>query len=151
MALMQISRKADYALRAALYLAAQDPGRSCSASEIAGRQNVPQRFLEKIIRDLMRRGLVHSKRGWDGGYALARPPQEITFREVIEAVEGPIAVNACMDPAQCCALSPRCTMIAVWSEVQRRVLEVFSRTTLADANAGGCRAPAGASSLSSAA
>ncbi|HWP60445.1 MAG TPA: Rrf2 family transcriptional regulator [Candidatus Acidoferrales bacterium] len=150
MGLMQISRKADYALRAAIYLARQDPERSCSAAEIALRQQVPQKFLEKIIRDLIRGGLVKSKRGWNGGYALARPSSMISFRDVIEAVEGPIAVNLCLQPERCCEHLSQCRMIGVWSEVQRRVLEVFTRTTLADLQPE-TSAASNSSSLSSAA
>jgi Rrf2 family protein len=129
---MQVSRKADYALRAMIYLSLQVPEKSSCAGEIASQQNVPQKFLEKIIRELIRSGLIKSKRGWNGGYALARPPQAISFRDVIEAVEGPIAVNVCMEAEPCCEQLLRCTMFSVWSEVQRRVLDVFTRTTLAD-------------------
>ena len=132
MGLMQISRKADYALRAAIYLSLQPPEKACSAGEIAAQQRVPQKFLEKIIRDLIRCGLVKSKRGWNGGYTLALPPREISFRHVIEAVEGPIAVNICMESDCCCELLCHCRMVSVWNEVQSRVLDVFTRTTLAD-------------------
>jgi Rrf2 family protein len=151
MGLMQISRKADYALRAAIYLSLQPPDKACSAGEIAAQQRVPQKFLEKIIRDLIRCGLVKSKRGWNGGYTLTRPPKEISFRHVIEAVEGPIAVNLCMAPDQCCELLLHCTMVGVWNEVQNRVLDVFTRTTLADLKTMSCPMSVTASSLSSAA
>jgi Rrf2 family protein len=151
MGLMQISRKADYALRAVIYLSTQEPEKSCSVAEIASRQGVPQKFLEKIVRELIRGGLVKSKRGWDGGYRLARPPDQITFREVMEAVEGPIAVNLCMDSRQTCDHQARCSMVAVWSEVQRKVIDVFSSTTLADLKPASCGTVATSSSLSSAA
>jgi Rrf2 family protein len=151
MGLMQISRKADYALRAAIYLSLQSPEKTCSAGEIAAQQRVPQKFLEKIIRDLIRCGLVKSKRGWNGGYALARPPREISFRHVIEAVEGPIAVNLCMEPDQCCEHLRHCTMFGVWNEVQNRVLDVFTRTTLADLKTTPCPMSVTSSALSSAA
>jgi Rrf2 family protein len=138
MGLMQISRKADYALRAAIYLSTQDPEKSCSVAEIALRQGVPQKFLEKIIRELIRGGLVKSKRGWDGGYRLARSPDQISFRDVMEAVEGPIAVNLCMDSRQSCDHQARCSMVSVWSEVQTKVIDVFSSTTLADVKPASC-------------
>jgi len=151
MGLMQISRKADYALRAAIYLSLQPPEKACSAGEIAAQQRVPQKFLEKIIRDLIRGGLVKSKRGWNGGYTLALPPREISFRHVIEAVEGPIAVNICMESAHCCELLCHCTMVGVWNEVQSRVLDVFTRTTLADLKTTTRQVAATSSSLWSAA
>ena len=132
MAVMQIPRRVDYGLRAAIYLAGEDPEKTCSLVEIATQQGVPRKFLEKIIQSLIRAGLVKSKRGPDGGYTLARRPAEISFRDVIEALEGPIAVNLCMDQQMSCSHLPRCAMFGVWHEVQRRVMDVFSNTTLAD-------------------
>jgi Rrf2 family protein len=99
----------------------------------------------------VRRGLIKSKRGASGGYALARPPEAISFCDVIEAIEGPISVNACLDHALGCDQIPRCTMIGVWSEVQRSVTEVLSRTTIAALRQPACKEIIAASSLSSAA
>ncbi|HZD40011.1 MAG TPA: Rrf2 family transcriptional regulator [Terriglobales bacterium] len=151
MGLMQISRRVDYGLRAIIYLAGQNPEKCCSIAEISARQGIPKKFLEKIIQDLLRTGLIRSKRGSCGGYALARLPGEISFHDVIEALEGPIAVNACMDFVSGCDQLSRCAMVSVWSEIQRRVTEVFTQTTLADLH----RRPGGdflqPSSLSSAA
>ncbi len=127
MGLMQIPRRVDYGLRAVIYLSVQDPERCCSITEIAKQQGVPKKFLEKIIQDLIRGGLIKSKRGACGGYTLARSPEEISFYEVIEALEGPIAVNACMDQHMSCEQLPRCSMVNVWSEVQRKVTEVFTK------------------------
>jgi Rrf2 family protein len=151
MAVMQIPRKVDYGLRAVIYLSTQDPERSCSITEIAKHQAVPRKFLEKIFQHLIRGGLVKSKRGPDGGYTLARPPHQISFRDVIEALEGPIAVNVCMDQHLSCDHLPRCTMLGVWSEVQRKIIDVFAHTTLADLQRTPCQALLGSSSLSSAA
>lgn len=151
MAVMQIPRRVDYGLRAVIYLATQDPKRNCSVSEIAAQQNVPRKFLEKIIRDLIRCGLVKSKRGPDGGYTLARTPREISFRDVIEALEGPIAVNVCLDPQLSCSHLNRCAMFGVWNEVQRKIIEVFANTTLADLQPVPGQARVSSSSLSSAA
>lgn len=151
MGVMQIPRRVDYGLRAAIYLSTQDPDRSCSVAEIAGRQGVPRKFLEKIIQDLIHSGLIKSKRGPDGGYTLARAPGEISFQDIIEALEGPIAVNVCMDEHLSCDYLPRCTMLGVWSEIQRKVVDVFARTTLADLQRTPCQALTASSSLSSAA
>jgi Rrf2 family protein len=151
MSLMQIPRRVDYGLRAIIYLSTQDPEKCCSIAEIARRQNVPKKFLEKIIQDLMRRGLIRSKRGSCGGYTLARSPDQISFYDVIEALEGPIAVNACMDDEISCDQLPHCAMVGVWSEIQQKVTEVFTRTTLADLSRTPCREILNAASLSSAA
>ena len=151
MGLMQIPRRVDYGLRAVIYLSDQLPGKCCSIAEIAKHQGVPKKFLEKIIQVLVRRGLIQSKRGSAGGYRLARPAETISFCDVIEAIEGPISVNACLDHALGCDQIPRCTMIGVWSEVQRSVTEVLSRTTIAALRQPACKEFVGASSLSSAA
>jgi Rrf2 family protein len=150
MPLMQVSRKIDYVLRAVIHLAREeDPareedapskeglprkrgGRACTIAEIAESQKIPRKFLEKILQDLMHKGIVVSRRGPHGGYVLARPRQTITFREVIEAVEGPVAVNVCVGEHHDCSLYAHCGMLWVWQEAQRRVIDLFSKTTLAD-------------------
>jgi Rrf2 family protein len=151
MGLMQIPRRVDYGLRAVIYLSEKDPEKCCSIAEIAEHQGMPKKFLEKIIQDLIRGGLIKSKRGSCGGYRLARSADQISFYDVIAAIEGPIAVNACMDEELGCDQMPRCSMIGVWSEVQRSVTEVLSRTTIAALRKSPCREFIGSSSLSSAA
>ena len=89
MSLMQIPRKIEYALRAMIHLA-DDPTGVARGIEIARTEHIPKYYLEKVIRDLMRRGLVRARRGPGGGYQLGRPAETISFRDVIEAVEGPI-------------------------------------------------------------
>jgi Rrf2 family transcriptional regulator, cysteine metabolism repressor len=136
MALMQISRKIDYALRAAIHLAARTDGRPASVAEIAACERVPKKFLEKIIQDLIHHGLVRSTRGAQGGYTLARAPGMVTFRDVIEAIEGPVSVNVCVGEsgeAHDCSVFPNCRMLWVWKEAQKRVIDLFTTTTLADA------------------
>jgi DNA-binding IscR family transcriptional regulator len=82
---------------------------------------------------------------------LARSAETISFCDVIEAIEGPIAVNACLDHELGCDQMPRCTMIGVWSEVQRNITELLSRTTIAALQRPPCRELTDSSSLSSAA
>ena len=151
MGLMQIPRKVDYGLRAVIYLSSQDADKCCSLAKIARQQGIPRKFLEKIVQDLIRSGLIKSKRGACGGYTLARSPGEISFHDVIEALEGPIAVNVCMDQSLRCDHLPRCTMVGVWNEIQRKVTDVFTRTTLADLKRTPCSELLASSSLSSAA
>lgn len=129
---MQVSRKVDYALRAVIFLSQQDTERPLPAKEIAARRRIPIKFLEKIIRDLMRHDIVRSHRGARGGYTLSRRPGEITFRQVIEAIEGPISLNVCVAGQKDCSVLSSCNMQRVWQEGQRRVLDYFSETTLAD-------------------
>jgi Rrf2 family protein len=133
MAVMQVSRKIEYALRAVIHLAdEEDADRACAVAEIAARERIPRQFLEKIIQDLIHGGLVRSRRGPRGGYVLARPAEQVTFRDVIEAVEGPITLNQCVGDHADCFLIGTCGMERVWREGQRRVLELFDQTTIAD-------------------
>ena len=151
MALMQIPRRVDYGLRAVIYLSNRDPEKSCPIAEIAKQQRVPRKFLEKIVQDLIRSGLIKSKRGSSGGYTLARPAEAISFFDVIEAIEGPLAVNVCMDEHLACDQLTRCTMQGVWSDVQRKITEMLTLTTIADLTRTPCADFIGPSSLSSAA
>src|SRR5262249_56170247 len=89
MSLMQIPRKIEYALRAMIYLADRPAG-VARGTEIAQHEQIPKYYLEKVIRDLMRRGLVQARRGPGGGYQLARSAAQITFPDIIQAVQSPI-------------------------------------------------------------
>jgi Rrf2 family protein len=131
MSLMQIPRKIEYALRAMIHLA-DNPGGVARGSVIACQEHIPKYYLEKVIRDLMKRGLVRARRGPGGGYQLARAPETVSFREVIEAVEGPITLNVCVDGSSVCNLQPACRMFRVWEEGQRVLLDVFSHTMLSE-------------------
>jgi Rrf2 family protein len=133
MPILQVSRKIDYALRAVIHLANEEASaKPCSVGEIASRERIPRQFLEKIIQDLIHKGLVSSRRGPRGGYVLGRAAEKVTFRDVIEAVEGPISLNACVGDHPSCFLIGTCGMERVWREGQRRVLDLFENTTIAD-------------------
>jgi len=133
MAIMQVSRKVDYALRAVIHLAdAEAAERICSVGEISSKERIPRQFLEKIVQELIHKGLVRSRRGPHGGYVLARPADKMTFRDVIEAVEGPIALNNCTGDHADCSLIGACGMERIWREGQRRVMDLFESTTIAD-------------------
>lgn len=130
--MLQISRKVDYALRAVIYLSLEKNGHPVPVSEIAARRRIPRKFLEKIIKDLIRAGLVTPHRGAHGGYTLTRRADQVSFRDVIEAVEGPIALNVCVTEQRDCSVLASCSMQSVWLEGQRRMLDFFSAKTLAD-------------------
>jgi Rrf2 family protein len=132
MAIMQVSRKVDYALRAVIHLAdAEAAERICSVGEISSKERIPRQFLEKIVQELIHKGLVRSRRGPRGGYVLARPADKMTFRDVIEALEGPIALNNCTGDHADCSLIGACGMERIWREGQRRVMDLFESTTIA--------------------
>jgi Rrf2 family protein len=127
---LQISRKIEYGLRAMLFLASLPAGEVVPFREIARRMGVPQDFLAKILKKLVSGRMVSSTRGAHGGYALARPPSEISFLEVIEAVEGRVTVNLCTDSHSGCHFSPMCTMLSVWKLGQEKMLEVYRNAKL---------------------
>src|SRR5215831_12862969 len=132
MAFMQVSRKVDYALRAMIHLANEETSdRACSVAQIAARERIPRQFLEKIGQQLIHTGLVRSRRGPHGGYVLGRPANQMTFRDVIESVEGPISLNVCVGEHPDCFLLGACGMNRVWVEGQRRVMDLFKNTTIA--------------------
>lgn len=127
---LRISRKIDYGLRAMIYLASISPDAVVPFREIARQMMVPEDFLAKILKTLVDEGLVKSTRGPHGGYALGRPAAEVSFLEIIEAVEGPIAINVCLDGEDPCAKAHFCTMVDVWREGQEKMLEVYRQTKL---------------------
>src|SRR5438309_7152375 len=129
---LQISRKIDYALRAMIHLAGLPVGRIAPLQDLATTLHLPREFLAKILKVLTARGLVRSTRGAHGGYTLARPPRDISFLEVIEAVEGPVQLNVCLDHKDRCDVSAGCTMYHVWQVGQDRMLEVYRRTSMAE-------------------
>jgi len=129
---LQISRKIDYGLRAMIHLAGLAQGRIATIQDLSTTLHVPREFLAKILKVLAAKGLVRSSRGAHGGYQLARPPRDISFLEVIEAVEGPVQLNVCLDHKDRCDVSAGCTMYHVWKVGQERMLEVYRRTSIAE-------------------
>jgi Rrf2 family protein len=133
-----ISQKAKYALRALVALVKAGPGASLMISDIARDQVIPKKFLEQILLELKRAGIVLSKRGRLGGYALLRAPSEITFGEVLRLIDGPIAPLPCLSKIayrRCsdCADEATCEIRHVFARVTIATREVLDRTSLADA------------------
>jgi Rrf2 family protein len=129
---LRISRKIDYGLRAMIYLASIDSAVVVTFREIARQMMLPEDFLAKILKTLVDHGLARSARGPHGGYALARPADGISFLDVIEAVEGPVAINVCLDGEDPCAKASACTMVDVWRRGQEKMLEVYREAKLSD-------------------
>jgi Rrf2 family protein len=129
---LRISRKIDYGLRAMIYLSSIAQDSVVPFREIARQMDVPEDFLAKILKTLVDQGLVRSTRGPHGGYALARPPTAISFLDVIEAVEGPVALNVCLDGEDACGHSTSCTMVSVWRLGQERMLDVYRQAKLSE-------------------
>lgn len=133
-----ISQKAKYALRALVALARQPRDASVFISDIAEEQKIPKKFLEQILLDLKRHGLVMSRRGKAGGYGLLRPADTISFGEVLRIVDGPIAPLPCLSKtaySRCrdCQDEAGCEVRRVFAQVADVTRSVLDRTTIADA------------------
>ena len=127
-----LSIEGDYGLRAIIYLSCRPKGKISYVSEIAHDQLIPLQFLFKILRKLVRKGLVKSYRGPRGGYALAKDPGEISFLEVIESIDGPLAVNRCQSELAQCMLEPSCKMFHAWQAIQMHLESELKTLTIAD-------------------
>ncbi|MBV9802187.1 MAG: Rrf2 family transcriptional regulator [Solirubrobacterales bacterium] len=129
---MRISAKADYAVRAAIELAATSNGKAVPAERIATSQGIPLNFLEHILSDLRIAGLVRSQRGADGGYRLAREPAELTIADIIRAVEGPLATVRGGKPEEAEYPGAASQLPRVWIAVRKNLRSVVEHVTVAD-------------------
>lgn len=128
---MQITRQADYAVRAVLYLARLGQEERAATSQVAQEQHIPPSFLAKIISQLSIAGLLHTSRGARGGVTLAREPKEITLLEVIEAIDGPIMLNECVGESGSCTFDEECPLRPVWCEAQNELVSRLKNTNFA--------------------
>jgi Rrf2 family protein len=128
---VRVSAKADYALRAAIELAAAGDG-PVKGERIAQAQEIPLKFLENILLELRHAGIVRSQRGVEGGYWLARPAEEVSLAEVIRAVEGPIANVRGVGPQDVEYAGPAGRLREVWIAVRASLRSVLEETTIAD-------------------
>jgi Rrf2 family protein len=133
---MRISAKADYAVRAVIELAAAPEGASVSAREIAAAQDIPQNFLENILAELRRAGIVQTHRGPGGGSSLARPADAITVGEILLAIDGPLAAVRDLPPRQLVYDGSARHLPAVWCRVESCLHDLLDGVTVA-AVAGG--------------
>ncbi|GBQ98660.1 Rrf2 family transcriptional regulator [Gluconacetobacter liquefaciens] len=132
-----LSQRARYALKALLNLARSDRS-SQQVSNIADQENIPRKFLETIMSDLRRAGLVTSQRGSLGGYRLARPADLITFADIIRVTDGPISMLPCVsrnfyERCEDCSSEEACALRKVFAEVRTAVTDILEHRSLADA------------------
>jgi Rrf2 family protein len=127
---MQITRQADYAVRAVHYLSQLGAEQRAATSQIAQEQHIPPSFLAKIVSQLSVAGLLQTSRGARGGVSLARPPEQISLLEVIEAIDGPILLNECVaDKGSGCQFGDSCPMRPVWCDAQIELVDRLKSTT----------------------
>ena len=125
---MQITRQADYAVRAVLHLSRMGGNQRAATSAVAQEQKIPPSFLAKIISQLSIAGLLHTSRGARGGVTLAREPKEITLLEVVEAIDGPIQLNECVGENSSCAFDHDCPLRPVWCDAQDDLVKRLRNT-----------------------
>lgn len=136
---MQISARVDYALRALTELAVvwqDDPKQLVKADVLAARQDIPARFLEGILGSLRKAGLVFSQRGAEGGYRLARAPEEISVADVIRVLDGPLGAVRSEAPEDAEYTGPAEHLRVVWVATRAALRSVLETTSLADVVAG---------------
>ena len=127
-----VSTKGRYALRVMIALAQRTEGGLVSLKEIAQSQEISEKYLESIVKNLVKAGLVSGLRGKGGGYRLACPPEECTVGAVLRAAEGSVAPVACVEEdAVSCPRREQCAALPVWTELNRRIDEYLDSVTLA--------------------
>ena len=128
---MRITQEGDYALRVVLYLYKIGVGHRIEAKVIADHENVPKRFLLKLLRKLAVAGIVKSYMGYGGGYVVEKPASQTTFKAVIEAVEGPIIINKCLEDASQCNVgrAPECEVHKALNLVQSKLTKQLEDLT----------------------
>jgi len=129
---MQITRQADYATRAILHLARIGKNGHVATSRVAKEQQIPPAFLVKIISQLSIAGLLHTARGARGGVTLAREPKDITLLEVVEAIDGPIQLNECVQATGVCSFEDNCPVRAVWCDTQNELVRRLKSISFSD-------------------
>ncbi len=127
-----LSRKADYGVRAMIDIAWRSPRTRAVVSEIAERQGIPVFYLAKIIPKLARAGLVRTSLGATGGITLAMPADEISLFQIIEAIEGPFALNLCSVTPSDCERHTVCSACAIWGQAQAHLDRTLKETRLSD-------------------
>ncbi|HUD71511.1 MAG TPA: Rrf2 family transcriptional regulator [Dongiaceae bacterium] len=136
--MLRLSKRTDYGLMAIRHLAMLPRGERCCARSIALEYGIPPALMAKLLQRLARRGLVASQHGTKGGYQIGRAASSISLRDVIEAIEGPVAMLDCLDPCKGeCPQDKQCTVKAPLHLVQRRIAELLARTTVHDLTGNG--------------
>jgi len=129
---MQFTKAESYGIRGVIYLAEQDDGRVVPLSEIAATEEVPEKFLAKIFQNLTKAGIVRSHRGIKGGFNLLKDPDNITARDVIEAIQGQYMLAKCLRDSDSCDKHSNCPVRVVLEKAEKELLRVFEEYTISD-------------------
>jgi Rrf2 family protein len=129
---MQLTRAADYAVRVMIYLASQPEGAVISKTLLAKAAEAPESFLSKILQALARAGLVRALRGVEGGFALLPLGARASLLDVVESIDGPIALNLCLTSDGSCHRQAECAVHEVWRQAQSAMLSVLREAKIAE-------------------
>jgi Rrf2 family protein len=127
---MQLTRAADYAVRVMVYLATLPDGERALLPDLARVTEAPESFLSKVLQSLARAGLISSRRGKLGGFAVLPLGRQATMRQVIESIDGPICLNVCLNGSKACDRKSTCPAHPVWARAQRAMLDVLMSVTV---------------------
>jgi Rrf2 family protein len=129
---MQVTREGDYGIRSVLYLSRQPFKKVSFVNEISEEYKIPRSFLAKILQKLVKAKIVRSYRGVKGGFSLARQARDITVLEVLEAIEGKLALNICISDKKTCSFSKHCPSHLLWLNVQAKVVDTLKKSNFED-------------------
>jgi Rrf2 family protein len=129
--MMQLTRAADYAVRVMIHLASQPEGAVVSKTLLAKAAEAPESFLSKILQALARRGLIRAWRGVEGGFSLLPPGAQASLLDVVESIDGPIALNLCLTSDDFCQRRSDCAVYEVWRQAQSAMLSVLREAKIA--------------------
>jgi Rrf2 family protein len=129
---MQLTRAADYAVRVMIHLASQPDGAVVSKTVLAKATEAPESFLSKILQALARRGLIRAWRGVDGGFSLLPLGAQASLLDVVESIDGPVALNLCLTSDDACPRRPDCAVHGVWQRAQSAMLSVLREAKIAE-------------------
>lgn len=129
---MMLTRAADYAVRVMIHLAGLPTGTRASRTDLAAASDVPNPFLSKVLQSLTRGGLVISYRGNTGGFELSALHRNVTVLDIVEVVEGPVALNVCLISDCACTRQSWCPAHGVWADAQRALTDVLRSVSIED-------------------
>lgn len=129
---MQLTREGDYGIRSVLYLARQPYKKISFVTEISEEYKIPRSFLAKILQKLVKGKIVRSYRGVKGGFSLARQAKDISVLDVLEAIEGKMALNICLVDRKSCDFNRHCPIHHVWATAQAKVIDVLKKANFDD-------------------
>jgi Rrf2 family protein len=136
--MLKLTKKADYGLIALKHLAVNQSRGSCSAKDIAETYGIPLPLLSKILQKLAKNGFLRSEHGTNGGYQLARDPQDITALEVIRLIDGPIFLTSCFTEHGMCSHSERCNVREPLRKVHEGILKLLTQITISEMSQDEC-------------